>query len=168
MLSSIDKTLKNLGKKPQHIFYRPKPKKVIEDVDCPHCRKTNTEFAYNKLCRFCHEFIGPPWKEHTICPKCHNLVNRSDIYDDPSAHELDTHTNQITCPFCERRFDWKKYLEQPEKYGLKICINCDMPFNPDKYNWQKQRVCQECKKAGVDSFNLDNPDYQKRYRSKKK
>jgi len=42
-----------------------------------------------------------------------------------------------------------------------------MPFIPNKHNWHKQRVCPDCKNNGVDSYKLDNPEYQKQYRRKK-
>lgn len=162
--------IKGLGGEPQSIFYHPKPEKIQEDVVCPFCKKKNTNFLYGNDCRYCLRKIPNPWREHTICPKCDVVINRSDIFEDPSAYELDTKTNHITCPEseCESRFNWKKYRRQPEKFGLKVCIYCDSPFNPNKHNWRKQRLCPECINKDVDTHKLDHPDYhQKRYREKK-
>ena len=171
MIKGIDEMLKeNFRSKPKHIFYHPKPEKVIENVICPYCYKTNTKFEYDMPCQFCRLQIGNPWKEHTICPntECSAIINRHDLFADQSGYELDSHTNQITCPYCHTRFDWKKYRREPEKRGLKVCINCNMPFIPNKHNWHKQRVCPDCKNKGFDPFKLDHPEYQKNYRSKKK
>lgn len=170
MLNTINGILKKFGEKPKHIFYHPRTEKIIEDIVCPHCEKINTDFIFNNMCAFCHELIQNPYKEHTICPniECSSVINRSELFADKSAYELDSLKNQITCPYCESRFDWKKNRRQPEIFGLKICINCDMAYIPNKLNWQKQRLCKVCKRKGVDSFKLDNPEYQKKYRSKKK
>lgn len=166
MLNSIDKMLKRRGERPEHIFYHPKPEKVVEDISCPHCGKTNTNFTYGNLCQFCHELIGNPWKEHTICPECGKLINRNEIYENFEGFEFDN--GIITCIYCGYRFDWKRYKREPEVRCLKYCINCHMPFNPNKHNWRKQRICMKCKEDGVDSFYLDNPNYQKQYRDQKK
>lgn len=139
LLNGIDRILKDMGEKPQSVFYRPKQQDIV----------------------------GGVWKEHTVCPKCNTIINRSEIFGDPEGYELNSETNEIMC-ICAHRFDWKKHRREPEAFVLRCCIACDQPFVPDKRNWRKQRVCKNCKAKGVDSFYLDHPDYQKkRYKDKK-
>jgi hypothetical protein len=167
LLNGVDRLLKGMNVKPESVFYRPKQEDVVENVICPQCGENNKAFKYEEPCRYCHERIGNPWKEHTICPECDKIINRSDIFGDKEAHELDTTRNLITCPYCDHRFDWKKHRREPEKFTHKVCIHCDRPFIPNKRNWTRQRICQNCRKKGVDSFHLDKPDYY-RNRQKKK
>lgn len=168
LIIGLKGSIKALGGESQSIFYHPKHGKIVEDVVCPFCKKNNTDFLYGNDCGHCHRKIPNPWREHTICPECNTLINRREIFEDPSAYELDINTNQITCSECENRFNWKKYRRQPEKGVLKVCIKCDSPFSPNKHNLRKQRLCPECIRKGVDTYKLDHPDYhQKRHREKK-
>ena len=165
MLQSIDQKLVELGEKPEDIIMPVEPDPLLEDVPCPFCGYNNMDHSYNLPCKKCHEIIGNPWKEHTICPKCHRLINRSQIFSDKEAFELDL--NFITC-ICGSRFDWKKYRREPRTFTIKHCIACDRPYSPNKKNWKKQRICPYCREKGVDPFHLDHPNYQKDYRKKKK
>jgi hypothetical protein len=164
MLKGINGLLKEMGEKPKSTFYAPKPEKIIENAYCPHCEEINKNFRYGSYCQHCRELIPNPWKENTECPECKRIINRSEIFEDKDAYQLDTNNNLITCPNsdCENRFDWKKYRRTPETQGIKHCIACDQPYIPDKRNWRKQRVCSTCKAKGVDPFYLDHPDYQRR------
>lgn len=167
MLRGIDETLRRLGEKPRDIITPGKIEDIPEDIICPFCGKENKDFTYGSLCSHCKELIGNPWREHTICPKCKVIINRKDIFEDKEAYELDSKNNLITCS-CGNRFDWKKYRREPEAFTIKYCIACDNPYEPNKRNWKKQRVCQSCKMKGIDPFYLDYPDYQKKYRATKK
>lgn len=173
ILKGIDGAIKVSGKKPTSIFYRPKPdEKITENVVCPNpkCREENVNFEYNTHCRHCREIIYSPWEEHTICSnqKCGQIITRKTIFDDKEAFQLDPATGLINCPFCDNRFNWKEFREQPEKFCYKSCINCDRPFIPDIRNWRKQRICSDCRTKDINPFELDNPNYQKEYRESRK
>ena len=168
LLKGINNKLISQGEKTLSTFYIPKEKEVPIDISCPYCGKKNKKFTYGELCKTCHELIDNPWKEHTICPNCSKAINRSRIFTNKEDYKYDQENNFVTCdnPKCLNRFDWKQHRVEPQKFGLKSCIKCDMPYNPDKRNWKKQRLCQNCKAKGVDSHREDNPDYQKKYRKK--
>jgi len=167
MLQGIDQKIVELGEKPEDIFMPIEPETTLKNVTCPFCGYENKNNTYNFPCENCLETIGNPWKEHTICPQCQMLINRSDIFSDKVAYRLDTETNFITCT-CGNRFDWKQHRREPRTFSIKYCIACDKPYRPDKRNWKKQRICSDCKEKGVDVFYLDHPDYQSEYRKGKK
>lgn len=129
--------------------------RLIEDVLCPHCGEVNRNFKYGELCAYCDELILSPWVEHTVCPECHKITTRSEIFQDKEGYDLNTQTDNINCRFCDSRFNWKKYRIIPEVFGTKTCISCERPYIPDKRNWKKQRVCKACKDNGKDSYRLD-------------
>lgn len=170
VLNGIDDKLIGLESKPTSTFYIPKEKEFPKDISCPYCRKINKKFTYGELCQYCCRMIANPWKEKTICPKCFTQMNRSQIFKAKEDYEFDPKNNFITCENaeCQTRFDWKKHREEPKIFGLKVCIACDMDYIPDKRNYKKQLVCRKCKDNGVDSHQIDNPDYQKKYREKMK
>lgn len=167
MLLSIDKKLSELGEEPKDLIFPIKPKEFPEDITCPFCGYENKDYNYTMPCKGYQELLGNPWKELTICPECKRLVNRSDIFANKEAFELDSETNLITCD-CGTRFDWKQYRREPRTFTIKYCIACDHPYKPDKRNWKKQRICPDCKAKGVDTFYLDHPNYQNKYKKKKK
>jgi len=170
LLKGIDEALISLDEQPTSTFYIPKEKEVREDTTCPYCRKINKKFTYGEFCKHCRKMISDPWKEKTICPMCLTQINSSQILGNKEAYEYDSKNNFITCENedCLNRFDWKLHREEPKAFGLKICIACHMPFIPDKRNYKKQRVCSDCKVKGIDSHQIDNPNYQKKYREKMK
>lgn len=170
-IKGIDKKIRSLGRKPEEGFFVGDVDDAgLEDVDCPFCGYENIDFEYGLECRKCGKAIESPYKDHTICPHCNTLIYRQEIFSDKEGYELNSKTNKITCHNgeCVKRFDWKKHRRQPKVFGLKICIGCNMPFFPDKRNYKRQLVCENCKEEGIDSFRLDNPDYQKRYRERMK
>jgi len=170
-IKGIDTKIKSLGRKPEEGFFVGDVGDAgLDDVDCPFCEYENIDFEYGLECRNCGKIIKSPYRDHTICPHCNTLIYRQEIFSDKKGYELNSGTNEITChnDKCMQRFDWQKYRYKPKVFGLKICISCNRPFIPDKRNYKTQLICGDCKEEGIDSFYLDNPEYQKRYREQMK
>ena len=144
MLQGIDQKIVELGENPKDILMPIEPETTLENVICPFCGHENKNYTYIFPCEKCRKPIGNPWKEHTICPQCQRLINRSDIFLNKEAFELDSKTNLITCE-SGNRFDWKQHSREPRTFAIKYCIACDKPYRPDKRNWKKQRICSDCK-----------------------
>ena len=161
LLRGLDSKIRKLGGKPEKGFYRPKAAKDITTVTCPVCGRVNKNFTFGNLCRYCGLQVLNPWKETIKCD-CGVHILRKEI-EDPA---YERRGNMINCPDCEKRFNWKSHVIEPETFGHRVCIKCDMPFLPKKNNWTRQRLCPDCILAGEDSYEIDNPEYQKNYRKK--
>lgn len=137
---------------------------IREDINCPYCGELNLNFKFGESCHACHAPISVPWKEFTTCPACQSIINTHDIITDPIAYSLDN--ERIDCPYCDKKFEYKNHITEPEMRSLKVCTYCDTPYIPGKRSWRNQRTCS--KACNDKLFNQENPGYQKKYRSKKK
>ena len=70
LIRGVNKKLRELGEKPQSVFYHPKPKKDdINDIKCPHCRREIKNFTWGLPCKYCGKLILSPWREKVPMPK---------------------------------------------------------------------------------------------------